>query len=245
MTDIGASANELSSSTQKNLHKELCGVAVKWLKRPKSAGGHGCAVALSECRTGYDGEIPDAIGFRQTGYPATDGSVVVEVKVSRADFLADAKKPHRIAGGIGSWRYYLAPQGLIRVDELPSGWGLLELTARGSVKALAGYATHCKARDSEYVRQACIWRFPDVDLQREQFLLVRALANTGDPQKVLGMLREANNRAARRASEIERIGKALGLPQYTAAHQIESQAVRMRKRLERLKEVEATLQPLL
>ena len=30
-------------------------------------------------------------------------------------------------GGLGSERFYFAPKGLISPDELPEGWGLLEL----------------------------------------------------------------------------------------------------------------------
>src|SRR5262249_6716885 len=32
--------------------------------------------------------------------------------------------------GVGCERFYLAPKGLIRVPELPAGWGLLEVSAR-------------------------------------------------------------------------------------------------------------------
>ncbi|WP_143516196.1 adenylosuccinate synthase [Pusillimonas sp. T2] len=222
----------MSNTTQKSLHKSLCEIAVKWLKRAPSAGGPGCAVAMSECKSGVDGEIPDAIGFRRTGYDATDGSVLVEVKTSRADFLADAKKSHRISGGIGSWRYYMAPKGLIDPNDLPMGWGLLQVNERGHVKALAGHATYFKGRHDEYLRQACLWRFLDVDVSREQFLLVRALANTGDPQKVLIMLREANNRAARLTAAVERIAKALGLPQHTSSYEVERTARLLRQRIE-------------
>ena len=231
MSHISRIKECLSDSAGKNLHKELCAVAVKWLKRAQSAGGPGCAIALSECRSGHDGEIPDAIGYRHTGYAPTDGSVLIEVKTSKADFLADIKKPHRASGGIGSWRYYLAPQGLISPAALPLGWGLLEVNARGHIKALAGHAAYGKAGVHEYVRQACLWRFADVNLHREQFLLVRALANTGDPQKVLGMLRETNNRAARLSASVQKIAEALGLPKYTAASQVEMSARALHQRL--------------
>ncbi|OSZ33090.1 hypothetical protein BVZ28_13860 [Alcaligenes faecalis] len=176
-------------------HQELTLIALKWLKRAQSAGGHGCQVALSECKTGWRGEIPDAIGFRATGHAPTDGSVLVEVKVSRSDFLADAKKTHRQGGGVGRWRYYLAPAGLIRTDELPTKWGLLEVNKRGHVKALAGPAL-CALGNNQGFRRLLVAFEHEQDLIGENFLLVKALANTGDPQKVLDMLREANNRNA-------------------------------------------------
>ena len=67
--------------------------------------------------------MPDAIGWKKACH-----SVLVECKVSRADFLADAGKPFRLRPeiGVGCERYYLAPRGLLRTEELPGGWGLLE-----------------------------------------------------------------------------------------------------------------------
>lgn len=98
-------------------HHELVGHAVRWLRR------NNCRVILHDpFRAAYVQEQPDAIGWR-------DGlSILVEVKVSRADFLRDRHKPFRAdpAKGMGDWRFYLAPAGLIRPEELPTGWGLLE-----------------------------------------------------------------------------------------------------------------------
>jgi hypothetical protein len=58
--------------------------------------------------------------------------VLVECKVSRGDFLADANKPFRShpEDGLGSKRFYLAPTGMIAPEELPKCWGLLECTGR-------------------------------------------------------------------------------------------------------------------
>lgn len=208
-------------------HAEMCALAVKWLKRPNSAGGPGCAVAVSECRTGWDGEIPDAIGFRCAN--PTPGSVVVEVKVSRSDFLADSKKPHRAGGGVGDWRYFMAPEGMIDAGELPAGWGLLEVNGRGHIKVKAGHATHFNGGYDEMRRQAVLWKFPDVDLKREQFLLVRVIANACDPQKNLDMLRESNNRAARLAAAMSRIAKTLGLHDYANSCEVERAATSLKR----------------
>jgi hypothetical protein len=95
-------------------------------------------VVLSE-QACASGEMPDAIGWKKACH-----SVVVECKASRADFLADAEKPWRQKPerGVGCERYYLAPSGFIHTDELPTGWGLLEVcgrdveTARRSAKNL-------------------------------------------------------------------------------------------------------------
>lgn len=105
-------------------HAQLVSAAVDWLRHK-----YRCGVVLSEqyCATG---EIPDAIGWK-----GVCRSVVVECKVSRADFLADAEKPFRAnpSEGLGCERYYLAAPGLIALDELPPCWGLLEYR-RGEVR---------------------------------------------------------------------------------------------------------------
>ena len=102
-------------------HSKLVSLAVDWLRN-----GYGCGIILSEqyCATG---EIPDAIGWKGFCH-----SVVVECKASRADFLADAAKPFRLKPeeGLGAERLYLAPAGIIRREELPKNWGLLEFVRR-------------------------------------------------------------------------------------------------------------------
>jgi hypothetical protein len=73
------------------------------------------------------GEMPDAIGWKRANH-----SVLVECKISRADFLVDRAKPFRTdsASGLGCERYYLVPAKLVAVEELPAGWGLLEYRSR-------------------------------------------------------------------------------------------------------------------
>lgn len=102
-------------------HEKLVKNAVAWLRK------YGCGVVLSEqcCRSG---ETPDAIGWKRGCH-----SVLVECKVSRADFLIDKQKPFRrkSEGGMGAERFYLTPARLLCVEDLPQGWGLLELQRRG------------------------------------------------------------------------------------------------------------------
>jgi hypothetical protein len=59
-------------------------------------------------------------------------SCLIEAKASRADFLADRKKRFRIRPemGMGDWRFFICEPGIISVEELPEGWGLLH--AKGS-----------------------------------------------------------------------------------------------------------------
>jgi len=97
-------------------HAQLVEKAVRWLR------SYRCGVVLSE-QACVSGEMPDAIGWKQASH-----SVLVECKITRADFLADREKPFRQKPerGVGSERFYLAPPALIKLEELPAGWGLLE-----------------------------------------------------------------------------------------------------------------------
>ena len=105
-------------------HEKLVTAAVAWLRR------NGCGVVLSE-QSCASGETPDAIGWRRACH-----SVVVECKISRADFLADREKPFRRKPekGMGCERFYLVPAGMISANEVPPGWGLLELRGREVVE---------------------------------------------------------------------------------------------------------------
>ena len=109
-------------------HEKLVTAAVAWL-RP-----YGCGVVLSE-QSSASGETPDAIGWKRACH-----SVVVECKISRADFLADRAKSFRTKPekGMGCERFYLAPAGLISPNEVPAGWGLLEPRGRELVQLIAG-----------------------------------------------------------------------------------------------------------
>ena len=102
-------------------HSQLVEKAVRWLR------SYRCGVVLSE-QACVSGEMPDAIGWKRACH-----SVLVECKVTRADFLADRAKPFRLKPeqGVGMERFYLTPPGLLRPDEVPAGWGLLELRGRG------------------------------------------------------------------------------------------------------------------
>lgn len=103
-------------------HKELVEVGYKWLLNNTS-----CGVAFKELKS-LHWEIPDVIGFGSSGY-----SVIVECKASRADFLSDKNKPFRAnpSLGMGTNRYYCCPKALIKVEELPEGWGLIYVGEKG------------------------------------------------------------------------------------------------------------------
>lgn len=103
-------------------HAELVLAAGRWLR-----GAGRCSVVLEElCAATGNGENPDAIGWYSSQ------TFLVECKASRSDFLADRKKSFRMepARGMGMYRYFMAPKGLLRADEMPERWGLLEVSGR-------------------------------------------------------------------------------------------------------------------
>lgn len=104
-------------------HSQLVQKAVQWLR------SYRCGVILSE-QACASGEMPDAIGWKRACH-----SVLIECKISRADFLADRDKPFRQKSqlGMGSERFYLTSAGLLQPEELPAGWGLLEYRNRSIV----------------------------------------------------------------------------------------------------------------
>jgi hypothetical protein len=113
----------MKKTIRKNImtHDELTLRAVRWLRKTR-----GCSVVFSELVTAASNEIPDAIGWRYAE------SIMVECKASRSDFHRDMKKP-RHAGpdaGVGSLRYYMAPKGLLKAEDMPEGWGLLDVTPK-------------------------------------------------------------------------------------------------------------------
>ena len=106
-------------------HAQLVERAVRWLR------SYRCGVVLSE-QACISGEMPDAIGWKRANH-----SVLMECKITRADFLADRGKPFRLKPeqGVGCERFYITPLGLVKAEELPPGWGLLEIR-RGRVETI-------------------------------------------------------------------------------------------------------------
>ncbi len=153
-------------------HENLVAKAVIWLRR------YGCGVVLSE-QSCASGETPDAIGWKRGSH-----SVIVECKVSRADFFIDQEKPFRRkpGKGMGCERFYLTPAGMLRPEELPAGWGLLELRGR-SVEVVC--ASSKKLRSS-------------VGFRHEMNLLLASLRRVEvriEPQSITDFLKWKNRMA--------------------------------------------------
>jgi hypothetical protein len=153
-------------------HAFLVARAVEWLRRYR------CGVVLSE-QACVSGEMPDAIGWKRACH-----SVLVECKISRADFLVDRNKPFRLKPelGVGSERFYLVPKGLVRAEELPAGWGLLE----------------CRNRSVELVRASKKNLRSDEGFRCEMNLLLASLRRVEiriEPQTITEFLKWKNRMA--------------------------------------------------
>lgn len=105
-----------------DLHNELCMRGAKLLRR------NGLAIVFYDRfqASNGSGEFPGVTGNRN------GSSCLIEVKVSRSDFLADKKKPFRKDSslGMGDWRFYLCPPGVIKVEDLE------EVKEEGSVRGI-------------------------------------------------------------------------------------------------------------
>lgn len=122
-----------------SLHYRLCIEGAKWLRRQKrninKCKDKDCHLP-EFCRVCYQyyyvtvelvswGEKCDVWGL------GAWNTVMIEVKTSRSDFLADSRKWHRsqeahnLGCQCGELRWYLCPENVIKKEELPEKWGLL------------------------------------------------------------------------------------------------------------------------
>lgn len=111
-------------------HTQLVRRIANWLKAGGRCGGSQgwaptCKVVCAELHT-LTSETPDVIGW--TG----GSSVLIECKISRSDFHADKNKLFRKfeEQGMGDYRFFAAPEGILTPDDMPDGWGLIEARKR-------------------------------------------------------------------------------------------------------------------
>lgn len=186
-------------------HRRLCEIGAKFLKRPESANGHGCHFAIIEASC-Y-GENPDVFGVRHGMHGYSMGTFVLEAKMSRSDFLVDKNKPHRAdpIQGMGKYRYYICPTGLIKPEELPEKWGLIYVSDAGRCTVVAGvlavpkikYYCQWSKKNKSHLDHAQVEKnfeslaFNERNFQNELNLLTMALARLGDADQILYQQRES------------------------------------------------------
>lgn len=148
-------------------HEQLVKAGKLWLLNTQR-----CRVVAAEMSTAI-GETPDVVGFTNTH------SRLIECKTSRGDFRADAKKIHHRADmGIGRLRWYMTPKDLVRPDEVPEGWGLLEYRK----------SKHQKGYYIKEVKKAEIRQLNDTIRQREFNVLVSIAWRALEAQKLTNPL---------------------------------------------------------
>lgn len=150
-------------------------------------------------------EVCDALGFTGLIAATPAASIVLEAKVSRADFLADRNKSFRQAPetGIGEFRYFIAPKGLIKPNELPDKWGLVEYDGR-ALSIIQGHVLERlqQTPEGKYRRNLDQWRFAR-NQQAEIAFLVRMLQRVEDPDKTHERIAAAERRAASLARTLD------------------------------------------
>lgn len=138
-------------------HQDLVEIGYKWVMSR-------CGVAFKEldAMTG-NSEIPDVIGFN------SGESFLIECKATRSDFLADKKKTFRMRPetGMGKFRFFMCPKGLISVDELPNNWGLIYVNENGKAK--------CVHNPFGKGNIYSLWNCFERDIMAEQRLMYSAL----------------------------------------------------------------------
>ena len=110
-------------------HRQLCKKAASYLKNVVLYSWHRCQYVVCELERSC--ESPDAFGFGRS-------TQLIEVKVSRGDFLSDKKKIWRQfpENGLGNYRSYLCPEGLIKISDLPAFWGLLWIDSEKKITVI-------------------------------------------------------------------------------------------------------------
>ncbi|ASW04113.1 hypothetical protein [Paraburkholderia aromaticivorans] len=173
-----------------DVHKLLVTLGERWLKR------EGFAVVASELVTGGTREQADVIGFR------SNCSALIEAKASRSDFLADARKPHRVAGGLGVYRFYLCPPGVIEVSDLPDRWGLLYAEGRGVRDVLRPTGNGWPSPGSTFSDWHAFQHEADLDAERGVlFSIARRRSLSRSDEQYEKRLQDAVRRADRLARE--------------------------------------------
>lgn len=105
-------------------HEKLIEIGYVWLIKSIK-----CSFAFKNLIS-YAKEKPDLIGWKN------QDSILIECKTSRSDFLADKKKSFRIHGnmGVGNYRFYLVPESLLNIDDIPEKWGWLAVNEKGKIR---------------------------------------------------------------------------------------------------------------
>ncbi|GGK72743.1 hypothetical protein ACD591_05620 [Rufibacter glacialis] len=102
-------------------HQDLVPIACKWLLTEAS-----CATVFQGCATGNDPpQDPVVLGVGSFGR-----SIFIKFFVSRSDFEKETQTQfwQLPVNGVGRYRFLCVPSGLVKEEETPPGWGLLNIS---------------------------------------------------------------------------------------------------------------------
>ncbi|UWE19386.1 hypothetical protein [Herbaspirillum huttiense] len=209
------------------IHQQLVSMGERWLKK------QGFSVVASELVAGGANEQADVIGFR------SNCSAVVEAKASRADFFADQSKPHRSEGGMGVYRFYLCPEGIIRPEDLPQGWGLLHAVGRKVVDVVKPMGNMWPTYGHAFGEWEKFQHKPDADAERSVlFSIARRRSMTRSDEHYEKKLKDAAcefSRVARRADkladEVKKLELQLALAVAGGSNDPQNMLVAIRKKI--------------
>jgi hypothetical protein len=139
-------------------HAQLVERAGRWLRNTVR-----CSCVFTECSSQTLSEAPDAIGWSANGT-----STLVECKTTLSDFYRDTHKPSRRHRelSMGANRYYMTVPKLLRADQIPEGWGLLEVHPRCDDTIVRVVVVAPKPEPSPVSRQSNEMRLLVAELRR-------------------------------------------------------------------------------
>lgn len=182
-------------------------------------------VALAEFRpgTGYGLNSERYIDFYVIDCYGNHQTTAFEIKVSRADFLSEIKKPEkrRLALHFSHEFFFVTPKGLIKPEELPPECGLIEvsedLTARQVRPAL-----HRETSRPTWRLVASISRTLGKSAKESSYA---KLARAKDDQyKLVSALRWAYNDLRNLKMAVERDGVEFSSPPYLSGRELDIEA---------------------
>ena len=111
-------------------HSDLVKKGIKWI-RSQNGKNWNAPISFGEV-VSAGMETPDVMGF------SSSSSTLIECKVSKSDFNRDKKKMFRSIPqkGMGNYRLYMCPTGLISEEELPDSWGLIYVSDGGKANLI-------------------------------------------------------------------------------------------------------------
>lgn len=152
--------------------------------------------------------------------------IAYEIKVSRSDFLAEMNLPQKRepAENLSHQCYFAMPPGLVKTDEIPDGWGLLEATRGGfRRKKVAkqrkpgpmpnGFIAAIARRTSDDLPDLhpVIWRYAGEEIPLEILRLAADEAVRQEAQRALRQAADARDQSKYAALVYQAVKEVIGL----------------------------------